>query len=380
MTVAQKIKQKGFKLIIGCQAAFVDKTYGEPKMISDIQKHYFNPDGSPATDDTLELSRYKQEKLQMMQTILDSLQPDYLTLEMEPQTQEINLFNLIEYSVDSTTSLINHFTSNLNIASTLIGAGAGTWDDIRFFEEIAQTNINYIDYHIYPPHFNYIDNNAFKIDSIAEANNKKLVIGESWCYKAKNDEMVDITDPVATSALVYSRDGFDYWESVDTLFVKSMILLSQQSKVELVQFHWAYVLFGQLTYNSGTYGSMTPAQQLNAAQNFGYQNMWQFNLSPIGLYTQTEIAKICNSSTGLNTLEKSMGITIYPNPATYHLNINSDSMILAVNIYDLMGKQLLSSDNGKHTIHLPDNFTTGMYIIRVQTDKEFFSTKLIIDR
>ncbi|MBK8953927.1 MAG: hypothetical protein IPM34_00005, partial [Saprospiraceae bacterium] len=235
MTVAQKIKQKGFKLIIGCQAAFVDEAFGEPKMVSDIQKHYYNPDGNPSTDDTLELVRYKQEKLQMMQTILDSLQPDYLTLEMEPQTQEINLFNLIDYSVDSTISLINFFTSNLAVSSTLIGAGAGTWDNIQFFEEIAQTNIDYIDYHIYPPHFNYIDNIAFKIDSIADVYNKKLVIGESWCYKATNFEMVDITDPVATSAFVYSRDGFDYWESVDTLFVKSMILLSQQSKVELIQ-------------------------------------------------------------------------------------------------------------------------------------------------
>ena len=381
MTVAQKIKQKGFKLIIGCQAAFVDETFGEPKMVSDILKHYYNPDGNPATDDTLELVRYKQEKLQMMQTIIDSLQPDYLTLEMEPQTQEVNLFNLIDYSVDSTISLINHFTSNLNAGTILLGAGAGTWDHINFFEEIAQTNIDYIDYHIYPPHFNYIDNIAFKIDSIADANNKKLVIGESWCYKATNFEMVDITDPVATSALVYSRDGFDFWESVDTLFVKSMILLSQQSKVELVQFHWASVLFGQLTYNSGTHGSMTPAQQINAAHNYGYQNMWQFNLSPIGLYAQTEIAKICNPTTGINNLDNSTGMRIYPNPATNHIIILSDSKIRSATIYDIMGKEVMHSENFQNeTLLLPDNLKTGMYIIRVQTDNGESIHKLFIDK
>jgi|GEM_PF-1356107 len=380
MTVAQKIKQKGFKLIIGCQAAFVDETFGEPKMVSDILKHYYNPDGNPATDDTLELVRYKQEKLQMMQTIIDSLQPDYLTLEMEPQTQEVNLFNLIDYSVDSTISLINYFTSNLNVGTTLIGAGAGTWDDIGFFEEIAQTNIDYIDYHIYPPHFNYIDNIAFKIDSIADVYNKKLVIGESWSYKATNFEMVDITDPVATSALVYSRDGFDYWESVDTLFVKSMILLSQQSKVELVQFHWAYVLFGQLTYNAGTHGSMTPAQQLTTAQNFGYQNMWQFNLSPIGFYVQTEIAKICNFPIGINALENSTSIFLYPNPATNQINISSDSKISGIYIYDIMGKLVLSSNYQNQTITLPEKITTGIYVVRVHTEKGIYSSKIIIDK
>lgn len=381
MTVAQKIKQKGFKLIIGCQAAFVDEAFGEPKMVSDIQKHYYNPDGNPSTDDTLELVRYKQEKLQMMQTILDSLQPDYLTLEMEPQTQEINLFNLIDYSVDSTISLINFFTSNLAVSSTLIGAGAGTWDNIQFFEEIAQTNIDYIDYHIYPPHFNYIDNIAFKIDSIADVYNKKLVIGESWCYKATNFEMVDITDPVATSAFVYSRDGFDYWESVDTLFVKSMILLSQQSKVELIQFHWPYLLFGQLTYNPITYGSMTPSQQMKAAQNFGYQNMWQFNLSPIGLYVQTEIAKICNPTTGLNNLVKSKGINIYPNPATNQITIQSDTKIQSVFVYDIMGKIVINFENFQNeTLFLPDNLKTGMYIISVQTDNGESMHKLLIDK
>jgi hypothetical protein len=380
MKVAQKIKQKGFKLIIGCQASFVDETFGEPKMVSDILKHYYNPDGNPATDDTLELVRYKQEKLQMMQTIIDSLHPDYLTLETEPQTQEVNLFNLIDYNVDNTISLINFFTSNLNEGTTLIGAGAGTWDQIDFFEKIAQTNIDYIDYHIYPPHFNYIDNIAFKIDSIADIYNKKLVIGESWCYKATNSELVNSTNPVAISALIYSRDGFDYWESVDTLFVKSMILLSQQSKVELVQFHWAYVLFGQLTYNPAIYGSMTPAQQLKAAQNFGYQNMWQFNLSPTGLYTQNEIAKICNLTIGIHTLKNLTNIFLSPNPATNQINITSESPILGKYIYDLTGNLVYSSNNQTKTIILSENFNTGMYIVKVQTEKGEYSNKIVIDK
>ena len=58
--------------------------------------------------------RFKLEKLQMMQTIIDSLQPDYSDIGNGAQTQEYNLYNLIDYSVDSTISLVNYFITNLN--------------------------------------------------------------------------------------------------------------------------------------------------------------------------------------------------------------------------------------------------------------------------
>lgn len=381
MTVCKKIKQKGFKLIIGCQAAFVDSVFGEPKLTGDIERHYFNPDNNILTDDSLEINRYKQEKLQMMQTILDSLQPDYLTLEMEPQTQEYNLYNLINYSVDSTISLVNYFIGNLNSSSTLLGAGAGTWDDYSFFEKIAtQTGVDYIDYHIYPPHFNYINDIAFRIDSVADANNKKLIIGESWCYKATNSEMTNITQPVGTSQLVYSRDVFDYWISVDTLFVKALVNLSQQSKIELVQFHWPNVMFGQLTYNPTIHGAMSPSQILNLGAQVGYQNMYQFHLSPVGIYTQSAIANIC-ITTGIEDQNTTYNLSVFPNPTNSAVNIETDRNIKSISIYDMTGKLVATfrCENQKF-ITLPNNLTNGLYLLRIDTGGETISKKLLIER
>jgi hypothetical protein len=379
--VAQKIKQKGFKLIIGCQAAFVDSAFGNSNMVVDIKKHYFNPDNNASTNDTLEITRYKLEKLQMMQTIIDSLAPDYLTLEMEPQTQEVNLFNLINYSVDSTISLINYFTSNLNPSTTLIGAGAGTWDDMNFYEEIAATNVDYIDYHIYPPHFDYINNRAFLIDSIADANNKKLIIGESWCYKGTDFEIVDITDPVATSALIYSRDFFDYWQSIDTLFVKSMILLSQQSKVELVQFHWLSIMYGQITYNAAIHNAMSSSQILNQGAQQGYSNMFQFNLSPTGIYTKLAIANINCTTIGMKDNYKSNKFFIYPNPANSVINIETDRNIKSISIYDITGKVVATFQNTNQSfIALPSYLTNGLYLLRIDIDGGIISKKILIDK
>lgn len=294
--VAKRIKKSGFKLSIGCQASFIDSVFAEKHLAKDLYRHYLNPDGNPKTNDRLTQERYKQEKLQMLQIIIDSLQPDYLTIEQEPQTQSTNLLHLVNYSVDSTVSLINYFTENLNKRNVLIGAGAGTWDNIEYFQKIAPTDIDFLDCHIYPVNFRNVDDKFFIIDSIADANHKKLTIGEAWCYKISNSEIQNMNQPVAMSQLIYSRDAFDYWQSVDSLFVKAMVLLSQQSKVELVNFFWPNIMFGQLSYNPSVYGSMRPGQIIKMGSKEGYSNMFRFNLSPIGKYTQSLISNICTSS------------------------------------------------------------------------------------
>ncbi len=376
--VCNKVRQKGFKIIIGCQATFVDTVFGEAKLTSDVVRHYFDPDGNPSSHDTLDMNRYRQEKLQMLQTIIDSLRPDFLTLEMEPQTQEHNLFGLIDYSINNSISLINYFLQNLTSTVTLFGAGAGTWDSYDYFSSIAtQTNVDYIDYHIYPPHFNYINDIAFKIDSVADANNKKLVIGESWCYKATNSEMADITQPVGTSQLVYSRDVFDYWVSVDTLFVKALVTLSQQSKVELVQFHWPNVMFGQLTYDSAMYHYLTPQQILQRGAQEGYARMFKLKLSPIGLYTKAAIANLC-SVTAVEEQYLSDQINVYPNPTNSVLNIESEQPINSLSMFDLNGNQVLHYSDTQDAVTLPGHLAKGHYYLIIRTATQQIPKKILL--
>lgn len=374
-TVCRKVKEKGFKLIIGTQAAFIDTVFGETNMVRDIKNHYFNPDNNATTDDTLENNRFRQEKSQMMQTVIDSLNPDYLIMEMEPQTQVNNLFGLVDYSVESTISHINYFLQILNRKTTLLGAGAGSWDNIEFIHDIARTEIDFIDYHVYPPHFNYIDNNAFIIDSIADANNKKLIIGEAWCYKSTNYEMSATADPVGTSAMIYARDGFDFWTSIDTLFIKSMIALSQQSKIDVVSFFWVNNFFGQLTWDNVIHGSMTPSQLLTSGQQVGLANMYQFHISPIGVFLKEEIASICSPSTVVSTHNDSKIIGVYPNPAEnnscelrYPMELSNHIIFL----YDLLGRLIFTvvpqSASERTTLNL-HRLSNGIYLVRMGNER-----------
>jgi len=344
--VATRIRDKGFKMIIGCQATFVDSVFGEPRLAGDIRRHYFNPDNNPNTNDTLNNTRFKQEKLQMLQTIIDSIKPDYLTMEMEPQTQAYNLLYTVDYSLDSALAFIDYYLENLEPGETLLGAGAGTWDDIAFFTGFAEKDIDYLDYHIYPPHWNYIDNKVFLIDSIADAGNKLIIIGEAWCYKATHFELLNSEIPVASSYKFFQRDVFDFWTEIDTLFVKAIIMLSQQSKTELVNFFWPNIMFGQIEYDQEIFGAMTPKQIIDTGSLFGYLNMYRFRLSEAGKYAREAMEEVC-LITGVHEGSHQIVPVFYPNPfqEVVYFNYSRLPDNYVVNVYSIDGTHFVCARN-----------------------------------
>lgn len=71
-------------------------------------------------------------------------------------------------------------------------------------------------------------------------------------------------------------------------------------------------------------------------------------------------------------------VNIYPNPTKGDVNINSDSKIRSVEIYDLQGriiqKQNMNSEKAIISIH---NNASGMYIFKIKTEKEAVIKKVI---
>jgi len=70
-------------------------------------------------------------------------------------------------------------------------------------------------------------------------------------------------------------------------------------------------------------------------------------------------------------------ITIYPNPATDFININSTIEINKVELYDLLGKQVISTNqtSGINVSHLP----IGVYILKLYAKNGITSRKIIIE-
>ncbi len=370
--VVQLARARRFTILLGCQATFVDSVFGEANLTNDVKNFYIG----------LNSTRYKIEKAQMLQTLIDRLAPDYLTVEMEPQAMAINLLHLVDFQADSMAAYADYFLQHVNKKSTQVGAGAGTWDDFVYFEKLAHTGIDFIDYHIYPPHFNYFDDAVFKIDSLAKAHNKALIIGEAWCYKATNGEMTNITNPVATSAEIYSRDMFDYWVPIDTLFIKALVNISHYSKVKVTSFFWPTLLYGYLTYNPAVHDNMPYSQKLRSGQQAGFQRMLQKQLSPAGAFLQKQLAL----ATTVEEQEKeslprnfSLGQN-YPNPfnpltvISFQLPVNSR---VTLKVFDVNGREvarLIDSEMiaGNHSVTFAPqggDFAGGIYFYQLTAGK-----------
>jgi hypothetical protein len=344
--VAQRVHARGMTMVTGCQSVFTDSIFGEPQLVRDVRAHYQG----------LTTARFRLEKAQQVQLMIDRLAPEYMTLEMEPQTQGYNLLNLVDYSIDGTVGHIAAVLQGLRKGATKVGAGAGTWDSFDYFRQFAErTAIDYLDFHVYPPAFRFIDDMAFRIDSLAKRRNKDIVISEAWCYKATEEELRSGSGPVATSSEMFARDVFDFWIPVDTLFVKTMVDVAQFAKAKAVCFFWPSVLYGYLTWDIALHGPMTAPQRMKEGQRKGYLDMFARKSSPSGDYLRDAIARMC-ATTSIGDLTGAPGSIspggAWPNPFSTSCTLplraardggtNSDTPILfqdaSVIVYDVLGR------------------------------------------
>ena len=81
-----------------------------------------------------------------------------------------------------------------------------------------------------------------------------------------------------------------------------------------------------------------------------------------------------NKSTGLSENTMS-GITVYPNPVVDQLHVKGESGI--IEIYDVSGKSVLTSNySGDTTIEVSD-LSSGSYTMKITNEKGFFIQNII---
>ncbi len=72
-------------------------------------------------------------------------------------------------------------------------------------------------------------------------------------------------------------------------------------------------------------------------------------------------------STGINSVRNETALTIYPNPATNTLNINTASDVINTDIYDAEGRKVLSAVKTK-SLDI-STLESGIYIVKVNTNQ-----------
>jgi len=231
--VAESVDLRGMKLIIESNFIFTQEGISTFNLTD-----FYNG---------LSLAEYLSGRLQTVITIADELHPDYLSIVIEPDTEETQTGKPVndvtiqtEYVNDVLTELENN-----NITDVKIGAGIGTWHpqyDV-FITSFANTDVDFIDTHIYPINRDFFER-VLTIADIAHSNGKPITMTEAWLYKTAETELGSVTE-----MSIFARDVFSFWAPLDQKFIEVIAKLAYAKEFEFVSPFWTKYFYTYLDYD-----------------------------------------------------------------------------------------------------------------------------------
>ncbi|MDE3090211.1 MAG: hypothetical protein KGJ80_12585, partial [Chloroflexota bacterium] len=213
-SVAAEVHQRGMKLDIENGPIF-------PPPFSSLPVNYAG----------LTFDKLKVSKRQMVVTIVNEIQPDYLNLGAEPDT-EAAIFGIRELNNPQRyADLINFILQDLNRGTTKIGAGSGSWGSVEMVKSLAaNTSLDFIALHVYPVTGRALQTAAAMAD-LAHQYNKRVILDEAWLYKSFAGDPVT---SVAANSEIFRRDTYSFWAPLDQKFLSVMAKLARTKNIEYV--------------------------------------------------------------------------------------------------------------------------------------------------
>jgi len=278
--VSQEVKKRSLVLYVATGTAFRDPAF------TSLRVDYSG----------LTFGQFKLDMRQYVDTVLNNLQPDYLTITNEPETQEMNTG--LDFSVQNVKELVEYVLDGLDRKGALIGAGSGTWDKIEYFQALAQIpGLDYLDMHIYPINRDFVVDRAFRMAEIVKTSKKKLVLSEAWLYKVRDKELGTAT---ATSAQLFARDVFSFWAPLDERFVETVAKLAHLLRIEFCSFFWMQYFYSYLEYDEQK-NAMKPAQLFALVNSEAAKNILSNTLSTTGARFKSLIAPMSTETQSYRT-------------------------------------------------------------------------------
>lgn len=253
--VADEVRRRNLRLLVQMTALFREPAFSQVP----IEGYYA----------ALTLDRYKSEKRQMAEAIVREIRPDLLTIENEPQTAATNTG--LGITVAEFAELVRYVTAGLDRGGVRLGAGTGTWDDVAYVEALARIpGLDYVDLHLYPANRDFLTARPLRMAEIARRSGKRVVIGETWLYKARDRELTG--PPVAAAPALFARDVYGFWEPLDVEFTTTVGRLSRTAGSDFTSFFWSRHFYGYVDYSEAT-ARLEPAQLFRLANRAAVANM-----------------------------------------------------------------------------------------------------------
>ena len=269
--LARDVRARGMKLIVEATTA--------PVFVGTNTQQF------TAYYPTLTWAAYMAGRAQNVVNVLQLVQPDYVSVITEPDTEVTDTTQQNAGTVAGSTQLLQTILAAVQSAggtSIPIGAGAGTWLTSSqknplsgFIQSFASLPIQFIDLHVYPINGNDLSV-ALTMADIAHAAGKQVSISETWLNKTSDSE-VGVLGLTPTSA----RNVFSFWEPLDIAFLRSMVDYAQAEQLLFLSPFWTHYFSANLDYN--TYGSLSPNALLSDSYNA------TANATRLGAFTATAL-------------------------------------------------------------------------------------------
>ena len=249
--VVQEIRSRGMTIDIESSVLFTNTAF------STLKFNY----------GALSFQEFENQRRQMVAALLQDLQPDYLNLGAEPDTQ-YKLTGYAEFnSPDQYAAYINYLLNGLDRGKTKVGAGIGTWGNIQYVQSLAaSTGLDFIAIHVYPVVGSTMPL-ILRIADIAHQHGKGVTLDEAWLYKVDTLQSTSI----AANVDVFRRDLFSFWAPLDQEFLATIVRTARLENIVYISPFWSMLFFSYVDYDSTTaamsYSDLSTMVNEAAAQN-----------------------------------------------------------------------------------------------------------------
>jgi chitodextrinase len=218
---------------------------------------------------TLNWTQYQQARAQTAAVIAQTLQPDYLIVLQEPDTEAANTGQTDVNTASGAAALVSQMLTSVQqagVPNLKVGAGVGTWlkayaDFIQSFDALP---LDFIDMHIYPVFGASFLPNALTIATTAAAAGKPVSMSECWLNKS--------VDAKSTPSEVRARNPFSFWAPLDAYFIQTMEKLANYTQMAFLSPTGVEYFSAYLPYNSET-ANLTPQEILDQEESQANVNM-----------------------------------------------------------------------------------------------------------
>ena len=230
--VADEIHRRGQKVIVKMSTLFQEQAF------SKVKGDYKG----------LTVDRFKEELREMAINIVKEVRPDYLVILSETDTNARNTG--LDLSVQNFAATVSYVARGLRPTKVLLGAGAGTWSDLEYFEVLVDIpELDFVDIHIYPIQGDLVVDRVLKVASMARAKKKRITIGEAWLYKVSSRELGRVS---FSQLKAFARGVFSFWQPLDEMFVEMAVNLSYHIDADFCSFFWMKYFYNYVAYGRRT--------------------------------------------------------------------------------------------------------------------------------